>query len=256
MLRLHLDRLSDITNAEGTAVHDRRLNVESNPARVLTVRNGSFSYKGTPVFSDLSLSLPPGEHLAIFGPSGSGKTTFIKAAQGLLPLDTGEIVLNDHLLCNENQKMLADRIGSVMQEDQLLSGTILENITFRKPRPNFEKATNCCKQVLLHDEIMAHPLSYDRKVYEMDPSLSSGQCQKLLLARAWYREPTLLFLDEGTAHLDCKTAVDVMRNIRATRITCVYSTHMIECIPFGPRFWKLAIDGQCARITSGLRIKL
>ena len=232
MLRLHLDRLSDITSAEGTAVHDRQLKLESNPASALTVRNGGFSYKDAPVFSNLSLSLPPGEHLAIFGPSGSGKTTFIKAAQGLLPLDAGEIVLNDHLLSNENQKMLADRVGSVMQEDQLLSGTILENITFRDPHPNFEKAADCCKQVLLHDEIMAHPLSYDRKVYEMDPSLSSGQRQKLLLARALYREPTLLFLDEGTAHLDRKTAVAVMRNILATRITCVYSTHMIECISF------------------------
>lgn len=139
--------------------------------------------------------------------------------------------INDRLVTDDTRKIISSNIASVMQEDSIIAGSIIDNITFRDPFPNMDNVETCAKLVLFHEDILRHPLAYDRKVYEMDQSLSAGQCQKILLARALYRKPNILFLDEGTAHLDLHSAFTVMQRILATDITCIYSTHRAELVP-------------------------
>src|SRR5215468_8879550 len=89
-----------------------------------------------------------------------------------------------------------------MQEDQLLSGSIADNICFFESEFDADRMVNCARLAAIHDEIMVMPMTYNSLVGDMGSSLSGGQKQRLLLARALYRQPKLLFLDEGTAHLD------------------------------------------------------
>ena len=231
MLKLHLERLSDITQTDTNKTPVSLPRSLTTPKHVLKMTHGSFSYKGLPIFADCNVTLSPGEHLSIIGPSGSGKTTFLKVCQGLITLDDGEIQINDRLVTDDTRKILSSNIASVMQEDSIIAGSIIDNITFRDPFPDMENVVACAKLVLFHEDILRHPLAYDRKVYEMDQSLSAGQCQKILLARALYRKPDILFLDEGTAHLDERTAFTIMQRILATDVTCIYSTHLTELVP-------------------------
>ena len=138
-------------------------------------------------------------------------------------------------LSSNNRSALGAIIASVMQEDTLITGSVMDNITFQSPSPDWDHAIECTKCVLLHDEILAHPLGYDRKIYEMDQSLSAGQSQRILLARALYQRPTILLLDEGTAHLDQQTATAVMQNITTLELTCIFSTHSMELLPMASR---------------------
>ena len=192
---------------------------------------GNFSYKGLPIFNDCNVTLTAGEHLLIIGPSGSGKTTFLKVCQGLITLDDGEAKINDRLVTDDTRKILSCNIARVMQEDSAIARSIIDHITFRDPFPDMDNVVACAKLVFFCEDILRYPLAYDRNIYEMDQSLSAGQCQKILLARALYRKPDRLFLDEGAAHLDQHTAFTIMQRILATEVTCIYATHISGLAP-------------------------
>ncbi len=235
MLRLHLDRLAEITETPAEPVADRPPVIDTHAEHVLALEAASFAYDRLTVFRDLDLQITPGEHIAVIGPSGSGKTTLLKVCQGIIDLDDGIVRVQGQTLSSNNRSALGAIIASVMQEDTLITGSVMDNITFQSPSPNWDHAIECTKCVLLHDEILAHPLGYDRKIYEMDQSLSAGQSQRILLARALYQRPTILLLDEGTAHLDQQTATAVMQNITTLELTCIFSTHSMELLPLASR---------------------
>jgi ATP-binding cassette subfamily B protein RaxB len=231
ILGLHLDRLSDIALTPLERGHDRPLLEYVRPVRGgIELRNVSFRYAETEPFvlRDVSLTIEPGRFVTIMGPSGAGKTTLIKIMLGLLEPTSGEVLVDGTPLTVFGARAFREQVGAVMQDDQLLSGSIADNICFFDPNFDHEWMIACTRTAGVHDEIMAMPMAYNSLIGDMGNSLSGGQKQRVMLARALYRRPKVLFLDEGTAHLDIEKERAINENLRRLDITRVSIAHRPE----------------------------
>jgi len=121
-----------------------------------------------------------------------------------------------------------ENVGAVMQEDQLLSGTISDNICFFDPNFDHQRMVESARMAGVHDEIMDMPMGYSSLIGDMGSSLSGGQKQRVLLARALYRLPKILVLDEGTAHLDIQKEKEINERLRALPMTRISVAHRAE----------------------------
>jgi ATP-binding cassette subfamily B protein RaxB len=231
LLSVPLERLSDIVLSEREAI-DETAALDAPPIRGrLEVRDLSFRYASTEsdVVRGANLVIEPGECIAISSPSGSGKTTFLKLLMGLLSPDEGSVIADGRPIHRgEHLVQYRRQIAAVMQEDCLLSGTLLDNIAFFEAKPDREFVTECARLACIHDDIMAMPMGYATLVGDMGASLSGGQRQRVLLARALYARPRILFLDEATSHVDVATEQRIHRAIAAQRITRIMVTHRRE----------------------------
>ena len=217
MLRLHLDRVSDIAMSDQEHAY-QRLTVDQPPIKGhLGLVGVSYRYSDTEPFviKDLSLRIEPRESVAIIGPSGCGKTTLMKVMLGLYAPTAGEILIDGVALPVFGERAYRRQVATVMQDDQLLTGTLLQNICFFDDVPDLDFARECAACACIDDEIMAMPMGYRSVVGSLGSTLSAGQRQRVLLARALYRRPQILFIDEGTANLD----VDLERRINDTLLT-------------------------------------
>ena len=175
--------------------------------------NVSFRYGGpeTPfVLKDISLDLEPGKTYAIVGSSGAGKTTLCKVLIGLHPATEGTVYADGHPLHQVDLSSYRAQIGCVMQNDAIFSGTLSENIALGDPDPDPQRIAEVGRLAGLQDFVGATPLGYEFKVGERGIGLSSGQIQRVCLARAIYHDPGLLVLDEATAALDADTEGTIM----------------------------------------------
>ncbi|MGI9252061.1 MAG: peptidase domain-containing ABC transporter [Pseudohongiellaceae bacterium] len=240
MLSLHLERLSDITGTEQEAgLQDSH--VVRFPLRgELTLKAGGFAYEkdGPMVFENLDLHLPEGGWCAIFGPSGIGKSTLLNVLMGLEKPTTGELLVDGRVLNASNQASYRQAIAGVTQADSLLSGSILDNISFFELTPDMARVRQAAELTRIHGDITALPMQYDSLIGDMGTALSQGQLQRIMLARALYRQPRLLFLDEGTAFLDHDTESQVFHNIRQLDMSCVFVTHNPALLKFADRVIK------------------
>ncbi|WHI52545.1 peptidase domain-containing ABC transporter [Microbulbifer sp. MLAF003] len=235
MLGLHLDRLSDIvfTKTESTGeVCNRRVEIDrSGPLQgKIEVRNLTFQYgeAETPAFQNLSFTIEPGETVAIVGPSGCGKSTLLKCMMGLLQPTAGEILIDGQPL--KQIPHYRSQIAGVLQDDQLLAGSISDNIACFEPKIDMQEVVRSAKKACIHDEIMYMPMQYNTLVGDMGTSLSGGQKQRIVLARALYRVPRILFMDEATSHLDMATESLVNDHIKGLAITRVLVAHRPETV--------------------------
>jgi ATP-binding cassette subfamily B protein RaxB len=227
ILELHLERLSDIALSAPEPGHDRPAGYPRPVIGRIELRNVWFRYAETEPFvlEDISLVVEPGALVTIMGPSGGGKTTLVKIMLGLLEPTSGEVLVDGIPLATLGARAYRDQVGAVMQEDQLLSGSIADNICFFDPDYDQDRMIHCARLAGVHDEIMAMPMTYNSLIGDMGSSLSGGQKQRLLLARALYRQPKLLFLDEGTAHLDTAKEAEVHRNLQGLSMTRINVAH-------------------------------
>jgi ATP-binding cassette subfamily B protein RaxB len=115
-----------------------------------------------------------------------------------------------------------------MQDDQLLSGSIADNICFLDPSFDQERMIECARLAAIHEEIMAMPMTYNTLIGDMGSSLSGGQKQRVMLARALYRQPRILFLDEGTAHLDVDNEKHINDSLKLLQMTRISVAHRPE----------------------------
>jgi len=232
MIGLHLDRLADIafTQAEDVDRHTTSLQNLPDMNGSLEVKNLTFRYSETedPIFENISFSIASGQSAAIVGPSGCGKTTLLKVMMGLLKADSGQILV-DGVDINKRDDYRT-QIAAVMQDDQLLSGSVADNIACFDPKLDFEKIALCAMNAAVHDDIQKFGMQYQTLVGDMGTSLSGGQKQRVILARALYREPKLLFLDEATSHLDVERESVVNTNIRKMDVTRIIVAHRPETI--------------------------
>jgi ATP-binding cassette subfamily B protein RaxB len=152
---------------------------------------------------------------------------------GLLPLDEGQITIDGKPI--EQAAHFRSRIAAVMQDDQLVSGSLADNISCFDPIVDESRIANNAALANIHDDIMAMPMNYNTLVGDMGASLSGGQKQRILLARALYRKPDVLFLDEATSHLDIAGESIVNEHIKQLNITRIMVAHRPETIATADR---------------------
>lgn len=245
MLGLHLERIADIglTDKEKGLEEPAGFTVPFDGYIQLDKAAFRYSESDPLLFEDLSLQIQPGEFVAIYGPSGIGKTTVIKILLGLVKPTQGVLLIDKVPLEVYGIRSYRANIGAVMQEDMLMSGSIKDNICFNDMLADFDRIRQVAQLAEIHDDIMRMPMAYDSLIGEMGSALSNGQQQRILLARALYRKPKLLFLDEGTAHLDYPTAERVMTNLHSLASSCIYITHNRRLLKFADHILVMA-DGQ------------
>lgn len=236
MLSLHMERLGDIILSEQEKnTEQKRTLPEVNGGMCL--ENISFRYSDNEpmILDDLSFEVEPGTSVAIVGPSGTGKTTLMKIMLGLLEPAAGMVQLDGVDIKQIGLKSYRSKIGTVMQSDELLSGSIADNICFFDPQFNQERIEKCAEMAAVHTDILMMPMAYHTLIGDMGSSLSGGQKQRILLARALYKEPKILFLDEATSHLDVGLESVVNETVKKLEITRVIIAHRTETIAMADR---------------------
>ncbi len=230
LLDLHLERLSDIALSPLERGHDRPLAYTRPIQGGIELRNVCFRYAETERFilENVSLTVKAGQFLTIMGRSGGGKTTLLKIMLGLLEPTSGEVLVDGVPLSTMGVRAYREQISAVMQEDQLFSGSVADNICFFDTDFDQERMFMCAQVAGVHDEIMAMPMAYNSLIGDMGSSLSGGQKQRVLLARALYKGPKILFLDEGTAHLDVANEMQINERLRRLEITRISVAHRPE----------------------------
>src|SRR5690606_32652035 len=210
----------------------------------LTLENVSYSYPGSgqQLLQNVSLRIPAGSSLAIVGPSGVGKSTLLKLMAGLLDPDSGSVNVDGRDIRRIGIRQYRNICAGVLQSDQLLSGTLLENITLFDLEVDMDKVYYACRQARIHDLIMSLPMKYQSLVGDMGSSLSAGQAQRILLARAFYKDAKILFLDEATANLDIGTESEVLKTIKGLGATLVLISHRPEIVALADSRLELTRD--------------
>lgn len=231
MLSMHNERLADI--ALNKPEENSGLNYDvNNIKKDIVLKNIYFKYgEGESwVLENVSLTIPFGQSIALAGESGCGKTTLIKIILGLISPTRGEIFIGNISVRNLGLQNYRKILGTVMQDDVLLTGSIADNISFFDANVNSEYVEYCAKLAALHDDIEKMPMRYQTLVGDMGSSLSGGQKQRVFLARALYKQPSILALDEATSHLDIENEKKVNDALRALSITRIMVAHRIETI--------------------------
>ena len=229
MLTLHAERVADIALTEPEPRADA-VWTGPIPEASIELRNVSFRYaEGESwILRNCSLRIEAGESVAITGPSGYGKSTLAKLALGLLQPTEGEVLFGGIDIRKLGLNTYRQWTGSVMQDDQLFGGTIAENVSFFDPEASLEDIIAACQMAAIHEDIVRMPMGYQSRVGDMGSGLSGGQKQRVVLARALYRRPKLLVLDEATSHLDMERESLVNLAVDALAVTRLIITHRQE----------------------------
>nr|WP_294544598.1 peptidase domain-containing ABC transporter [uncultured Rhodopila sp.] len=246
LLDLHLERIADIALHQLEPGHDRPL-VQGTPIRgEIELRNVSFRYAETErfVLENISLKIRAESFVTVMGPSGGGKTTLMKIMLGLLEPTSGEVLVDGIPMQTIGVRAYREQVAAVMQDDQLLSGSISDNISFFDPGFDHGQMVACAEMAGVHEEIMAMPMGYNSLVGDMGSSLSGGQKQRVLLARALYKNPRILFLDEGTAHLDVANEKAINQRLRNLSITRVSVAHRPEMMSGADTILRIGQDAE------------
>lgn len=232
LLGLHLDRIGDIIHSEPEAEISGTEHVAPFQGHI-QASGVTFRYGTTdrPVLEAADLDVSAGEFLAITGPSGGGKTTLLKLLLGLHLPETGEIRLDGERAGPALHRAWRDSLSVVSQDDQLLAGSLADNIAFFDADTDMERVVDAARQARIHDQISEMPMRYLSLVGDMGSTLSSGQKQRILLARALYRAPSILVMDEGTANLDIANEIaiaDLIASMSITRIIVAHRMALLE----------------------------
>ncbi|MGZ8284669.1 MAG: peptidase domain-containing ABC transporter [Allosphingosinicella sp.] len=245
MLDLHLERLGDIALATDDRSFDQRGEPYQEILGRVELRGIQFRYSASDpvVLKGIDLIVEPGEHVAITGPSGGGKSTLVKVLLGLVEPNAGEILIDGMPLGRFGYRNYRQQVGAVLQKDMLFGGSLASNIALFDEEPDMGRIIQAAQAAAIHDDILQMPMQYETLVGEMGSSLSGGQQQRVLLARALYRRPRILIIDEGTSHLDAAREAAVNEAIGELNITRIVVAHRQETIMTAARILYL-VDGN------------
>jgi ATP-binding cassette subfamily B protein RaxB len=252
LLRLHCERLADIVLTEPEedgAAAGRLLHAASGPvAPAIAVRGLRYRYAEQEpyVLDGVDLDVLRGECVAIVGPSGCGKSTLLHLLLGLLTPTAGEIAIDG--VPQRRLGSLRDRgVASVLQNDTLFAGSIADNISFFAAAPDQQRIEACAHIAAIHDDVATLPMAYNTLVGFMGTTLSAGQQQRVLLARALYARPSILILDEATSHLDPQRESLIGLCLARLKMTRIIVAHRPETVAAADRVVHLA----AGRIVAG-----
>ena len=223
-------RLFEIVDAQ-PAVADPPSPVPVPTRPSLRVEGLCFAYQaGGPLALDgVSLDLPAGKHLAVVGPSGAGKSTLVHLLLRFWEYDQGRILLDGQELREHHQGELRRQMEVVSQRTHLFNATLRENLLLARPEATETEMIQAAQQAQIHGFIQSLPQGYDTRLGEQGLRLSSGQRQRLAIARAILKDAPILILDEPTAHLDALTERELMEALQtlATGRTVLIVTHRL-----------------------------
>ena len=254
MTKLHLERLADIAltekEDEGNSIDGKEL------TGGLVLEGVSFRYADTDplLFENLSLNVKAGDNIAIIGPSGTGKTSLMKIMLGLMPATSGKVKVDGIDVGHFGLRNYRSQIAAVMQDDQLMSGTLAENISFFDSQMDMQQVMASAQLAGIHQDISTMQMGYNSLVGDMGSSLSGGQKQRLLLARALYRKPKILFMDEATSHLDVQLERYVNQAIKQLNMTRIIIAHRPQTIVNAERIMQLH-NGKLRDVTKAYKAK-
>ena len=211
----------------------------------ITVENVTFAYDGDlDVLRDVSLTVQPGETMAIVGPSGGGKTTLCQLIPRFYDVNAGSIRIDGQDIRDVTQKSIHQNIGIVQQDVFLFADTIFENIRYGKPDATMEEVIEAAKKAEIYEDILAMPNGFETYVGERGTLLSGGQKQRVAIARIFLKNPPILILDEATSALDSVTEAKIQRafdNLSVGRTTLIIA-HRLSTIRAAHRIISIA-DG-------------
>lgn len=215
---LSLERLQEIYQKENEEPDDKEPLLEIPEKADLKMKGLTFSYdplNPTPTLEDINLTIPRGKQTAIVGMSGSGKTTLVKLLLGFYPPAKGEISLGGTSLSHYNVREWRKRCGIVMQDGFIFSDTIARNIAPAADRIDKVRLLHAVEMANIRDFIEELPLSYNTKIGQEGHGLSQGQKQRILIARAIYKDPEFIFFDEATNALDANNEETILNNLQS-----------------------------------------
>ena len=240
-----LNRFVAIMRTEPTLQDKPNAKKLQNVQGAIEVKNVSFAYDGSlDVLHDVSLTVQPGETVAIVGPSGGGKSTLCQLIPRFYEVSSGSITIDGLDVKNVTQKSIHENIGIVQQDVFLFADTIFENIRYGKPDATKEEVIAAAKKAEIYDDIMAMPNGFETYVGERGTLLSGGQKQRVAIARIFLKNPPILILDEATSALDSVTEAKIQRAFDALAVgrTTLIIAHRLSTIRNAGRIVSIA-DG-------------
>ena len=215
--RLSMDRLSEVRDKPDEEDPTRELLREIPEGKEIRLQNLNFKYDPLseyPTLDDINLVIPPGKQTAIVGMSGSGKTTLVKLLLGFYPPASGDIFIGDTPLGSYSIREWRKRCGVVMQDGFIFSDSIAGNIAPGVEHIDKKRLRHAAEVANIHDFIEELPLAYNTKIGQEGHGLSQGQKQRILIARAVYKDPEFIFFDEATNALDANNERTIMNNLQ------------------------------------------
>lgn len=244
--QISIERLGEIHNMDNEEKEGEEKIMSIPQSASIHLKNISFRYVGAiePVIKNLTLNIPANKTTAIVGVSGSGKTTLMKLLLRFYEIDSGEISIGDFNLNNISQKAWRSEVGVVMQEGYIFNDTIAQNIAVGEDYIDIKKIKHAIDVANISDYINGLPLGVNTKIGTEGSGLSTGQKQRLLIARAVYKNPKFLFFDEATSALDANNEKVIMKKLNtffnnktavviAHRLSTVKNAHQIVVLDKG-----------------------
>ena len=231
LLNIHFDKINEIKDSieeEGRNGNISNAIFEQKLKGKIELKNVFFKYEGSTnyIFENLNLTIEAGEYIIIKGNSGSGKSTLIKIIAGLLPIEKGEVLIDGMNIKDVGLEKYREQIGIVLQnEEQIYNGSVFDNINLFQEVIEYEKLYNASKKAEIHNEIENMKMGYQTILGEIGNNFSGGQVQRLLLSRAFYKEPKILLLDEATNALDKGLEEKIFNNIKNDNMTKIAISH-------------------------------
>jgi len=232
--KISLQRLGEIHLKENEEENEFSKLHQLSADKNIQLKNVSFAYTetvGKNVLSNINLSIPFGKTTAIVGVSGSGKTTLLKLLLKFYPPKTGDILIGEHDLTAYSNSFWRSKCGTVLQDSFLFSDSIAGNIALEE-HIDVNRLQHAAKTANIDDFINLLPLGYNTKIGQDGQGISQGQRQRILIARAVYKNPEYLFFDEATNALDAENELIIMNNLERffTNKTVVIVAHRLSTV--------------------------